>query len=320
MVLQAGHIQEHVQIDTLDTMKVKRPNLFLVGAPKSGTTTLHHWLNRHSDVFMSENKEPRFFCGFPKEAAYLPNRDGFVRNLVTDQADYAALFEPAGTEKWRGESSTDYLWVNEAPGSIFSANRGAESVKIIAVLRNPVERAFSEHSALIRDGLENLGFLDSLDAEGDRYSENWIPLFFHVRRGLYAEALQRYIKIFGKSSVGVFLFDDLVSSPTEFMNDVCDFLQISPVSENLDTQFNRSGVPRSRLIQTIEKSDNFLKSAIQTMTTRRFRTRIKLKVQRLNLKRLQISSLERETAYRLFENDILKTETIIGRDLSTWKL
>ena len=83
-------------------MKAEFPNLFLVGAPKSGTTTLHFWLNCHPKVFMSDNKEPRYFCGFPSDAAYLPNRSGFVQNLITKEADYAALFAQANKEKWVG--------------------------------------------------------------------------------------------------------------------------------------------------------------------------------------------------------------------------
>ena len=79
-------------------------------------------------------------------------------------------------------------------------------------------------------------------------------------------------------------------------------------------------MPRSRFIQTIEKSDNFLKSAIQAITTREFRTSLKLKIQKFNLRKLQITEQERETAYKLFKNDILGTEEIIGRDLSAWKL
>ncbi len=302
------------------TNKIARPNLFLVGAPKSGTTTLHHWLHRHPDVFMSNNKEPRFFCNFPIDAAYTPNRDGFIFNLVTEQAAYSALFADANDEKWIGESSTDYLWVDDTPENIFSATRDIEDVKIIAVLRNPVDRAFSEHSALIRDGLENLNFLASLDAEEKRYSENWLPLFFHQRRGLYASSLATYINTFGKESVGVFLFDDMVSSPATFLESVCEFLDISPINESMGATFNRSGVPRSRFVQAIESNNGLVKAAFQAITTRGFRTKLKLGIQKINLQKLHITQLEREIAYEKFEIDILETEKLIGRNLSAWKL
>ena len=302
------------------TSGAARPNLFLIGAPKSGTTTLHHWLDRHPDVFMSRNKEPRFFCNFPRDAAYTPNKDGFVYNLVTDQADYSALFVEARSEKWIGESSTDYLWADKAPLNIFSATRELESVKIIAVLRNPVDRAFSEHSALIRDGLEDLSFLESFDVEEKRYTENWLPLFYHLKRGLYATPLANYIDTFGKESVGVFLFDDLVASPTEFIEEVCKFLDISPVNESMDATFNRSGRPRSRFVQAIERNNGPVKSAFQALTTRGFRTRLKLGIQKLNLQKLHITQSEREIAYAKFEKDILMTEKLIGRNLSAWKL
>lgn len=301
-------------------MKAGFPNLFLVGAPKSGTTTLHHYLDGHPDVFMSKNKEPRYFCAFPRDAAYHPNREGFLQNLISDETDYAALFADANGATWIGESSTDYLWVEEAAANIHAATRHCEGVRIIIVLRNPVERAFSEHSALIRDGIEDLGFLDSLDAEDERYSQRWIPLYYHRKRGLYADSVARYIKTFGPDSVGVFLFDDLVASPDAFVSDVCRFLEIDPLPADPGIKFNRSGVPRSRTLQRIERSENLIKRVIQAVTTRAFRTKLKLRIQEYNLKKIHLSPRERAVAYEIFKDDIQRTEAIIGRDLSAWML
>ena len=145
------------------------PNLFLVGAPKCGTTTLHHWLSLHPDVFMSKIKEPAFFCKFGNVDWQGPGGDVFKKGIINDKMTYQSLFTATVTHRWIGEASSDYLWVERAPSRI-AKQCGRNNTKIIIVVRNHVERAFSEYSHLIREGRESLDFISSLKKENERYN------------------------------------------------------------------------------------------------------------------------------------------------------
>lgn len=228
------------------------PNLFIVGAPKCGTTTLHHWLSLHPDVYMSSHKEPAFFCDFSSKKWEGPDANIFIDEVVGDKDTYEALFEGTQNYKWRGESSTDYLWVDVVPRQIVK-QYGREGKKFLVVLRNPTERAFSEHSHLVRDELEDLDFISAIKKEAERFEKNWQPLFYHVKHSLYSAPLERYFSIFGRNHVKVILFDDLKENPKQVFREICIFLDIRKITLPINRILNKSGRPRSQTIHKLIK-------------------------------------------------------------------
>lgn len=299
----------------------KFPNLFIVGAPKSGTTSLYAWLSQHPDVFMSQNKEPRYFCDFDPNTKNGPLSDLFFEDYVNEYNEYLELFNNAlPSVKWLGESSTDYLWDEDSAQKIFENTKSHGEVKIIIILRDPVSRAFSEHSHLIREGVEDLSFIESLKAEDARYQNNWVPLFFHKKRGMYYSQVKKFLDYFGEDSVKIILYDELKHSKNKVFIDLCHYLKIDPVKISDNIIYNKSGKPRSRLLFNLERKNNIFKSIIRTITTEKFRNNLKFRIQSFNLKSIDFTVEDWQYAYNLFKDDIVKTEKLIKKDLSSWKM
>ena len=181
---------------------MRQPNLFIVGAAKAGTTSLWRALGEHPEVFMSPLKEPHFFSGvMPRRewAAHLPT--------VTTQAEYEHLFNAAGPARYLGDASTSYLW---------SGSRAAEAIwrhnpraRIIAVLRDPVDRAYSHYWNDAREGLESRSFEGALADELDRtYTGQWGQDSLYIDAGRYLGRVGGFLEYFGEQML-ILAYEDL---------------------------------------------------------------------------------------------------------------
>ena len=201
-----------------------RPNLFIAGAPKTGTTSLYGYLDGHPDVFMSPVKEPMYFA--------VDMRGGPRRRFVypEDEAEYLALFAGARGEKVLGEASTRYLASPAAPSLIHDFNPGAS---IVAMLRNPVDMLEALHNERVSFGTEDiLDFELALDADQDRLAGRRLrpgadPLWGAYRHwGMYGEQLARWLSVFDSAQMHVVVFDDFVAdTPREFER-LLEFLRV----------------------------------------------------------------------------------------------
>ena len=128
------------------------PNFFIVGVAKAGTTSLSEWLKQHPQIYIPALKEPRYFAS--------DLVDPIVRNVVRTKEDYLALFVKARNHKARGEASTSYFthW-QQVPERI---KRTIPDARIIILLRDPVERAYSSYLMLVRQGYETLPFSEAV--------------------------------------------------------------------------------------------------------------------------------------------------------------
>ena len=203
--------------------QTRRPNFFIVGAPKCGTTSMYEYLRQHPQVFMPERKEPHFLA---------PELEGKWPWGVRDEADYLALFKDAGDATRIGEASVWYLYSPEAARHIREFSPDA---LIIAMLRNPVDMLYSLHWQYVRDGEEDIrDFGVALAAENDRRSGRRIPRAARFVRGLfysvipcYTEQLRRYFDVFGRERVHIIVFDDLKADAGGVYRQVVDFLGIT---------------------------------------------------------------------------------------------
>ncbi|NEO53881.1 MAG: sulfotransferase [Okeania sp. SIO3B5] len=142
------------------------PNFLMIGAPKAGTTSLYEYLKQHPQVYLSEIKEPHFFSFEGRTQGFNdPSRANFIRKKVTKIEDYKKLFEEVKDEVAIGEASTSYIYIPEAVERI---KKYVPDVKIIAILRNPADRAFSHYLQHRKNGTEVfLDFADALKEEQD---------------------------------------------------------------------------------------------------------------------------------------------------------
>jgi hypothetical protein len=221
------------------------PNLFIVGAAKAGTTSLHGYLSEHPEVFMSERKEPHYFASFTMRGEF----DNFMPP-VRDVEAYQRLFVGSEGRKVAGEASPSYLCDVDAARRIKAA---IPQAKIIISLRNPVERAYSEYLMAFHAGQEKLSFDDALVADARR-EKGWGTSFQYVERGLYADQVQRYLDVFGRANVLTILFEELIRDTPKVMAEVAQFLAIDPgrfPDSTFTTVHNPFEASRGRLARAI---------------------------------------------------------------------
>lgn len=221
--------------------------LMIVGAPKSATTTLAHWLSTHPGMAVSDTKEPRYFTDFGQYEWTGPGGQYFSDTLARDEAAYLQSFHTNSSATWAVDASTDYLWCDASP-DLIKAWAGRFRTKLICVLRDPVDRAFSEYQHSIRDNLETETFARSLDLEDERFAQHWHPLFYHVRRSRYLEGVTRYHALFGDDLM-IMDFREFFD-PVTCAAKVTGFLGLDqPVEpsnerENASFVYNRPGIAR----------------------------------------------------------------------------
>ncbi len=207
----------------------QKVNLFIVGAAKCGTTSLHDWLDLHADVAMCRVKEPNFFATYitANPHVYLPpdNGEKVHYRIIKDAAVYDSLFEVTSDKKIIGESSVVYLWDADAPQKIQDYNPDA---KIIIMLRNPVERAYSHYLMMYNIGQEReTDFLTAL--KNDQFKPKIQgKSYLYLDYGHYHTLIKRYLALFPQQNVLLLSFNDLIANPTKTAAIVYDFLDIKP--------------------------------------------------------------------------------------------
>ena len=288
-------------------MSQPRPNFLVVGAAKAGTTSLHDYLGQHPEIFMSANKEPHYFV-----------RDYGVEKLE----DYLALFKGAEGKKAIGESSTLYLFCEESPEWIKSE---LGPIKIIVVLRNPARRAFSLYGWMVREGYEDATTFDeALQREQARLSDanfrGTCPQFYvdylYFTSGLYAAQVRRYLEVFGRRNVRIFLFEDFVKAPVGTCREIFEFLNVQTNFIPNTGHFNEGRMPRSIPLQF------WLRNRCHRLPfPRAWRQKLVSQLMELNLRRgpaPQADPVVQRTLIDRYRDNLRQLEGLIERDLSKW--
>lgn len=296
------------------------PNFIVVGAGKSGTTALYEYLDQHPQIYMSPIKETNFFALEGEQAAFRgPGVQERINSWsVTDIEDYRALFDRASGETAIGEVCPLYLYSPKAPGRI---QHHVPDVKLIAILRNPVERAYSAFTHLIRDDREPFGdFARALEEEELRIRDNWPWIWHYKRVGFYYEQLSRYFDIFDRERIRIYLHEDLRFQPADMLPDMFRFLGVDPeFTPDVSTRHNVSGIPRSKTLHSFLMKANPIKAGIKPLIPTKLRRRLVLNVRNRNLVRAPgLSSAVRRELVEAYRDDVLKLQELIQRDLQSW--
>lgn len=292
------------------------PNFLIIGAAKSGTTALYHGLKQHPDVYMSPVKEPRYFAPeFYRTNYDAPLRDSRRKQPMTLEA-YTDLFEAAGQAKAIGEASTEYLYFPETPQRIKTQ---IPKVKLVAVLRNPVERAFSAYCYQMRDGCAVLPFEEAIEAEPKRIKQNWRPGWLYLKSGDYLPQLERYYRTFDSSQIKVYLYDELRRQPQRLYRDLFSFLEVDPTFEPELAQKNVSKMPASQSLNRLKRRLKVVKPAIEALLPETLVERMSAKLDELNMRdKPELNQELRETLSEHFSDDVMELQDLIGKDLSLW--
>ncbi|HEV8190480.1 MAG TPA: sulfotransferase [Ktedonobacterales bacterium] len=299
------------------------PNFLVIGAAKCGTDSLCDYLGQHPEVYMCPNKEPNFFVADGKaEIPYCGRGDREAIEQwdmwVSSLDRYQALFAGVSGEKAVGEGTTWYIYDETVPARI---RHYIPEVKLIAILRNPADRAYSAYTMLLRDGRESIrDFAQALAVEGERIRDNWEPMWQYQRMGFYSSQLKRYYDTFDPAQIHVVVYDDFNARPSEVLRDLYRFLDVDDQFEpDTSERRNVSLVPKNHAYNRFIAGQNPLKAALRAVLPTDFRQRVKTSLLSRNLSKPPPLPPEiRQQLIETFRSDIIELQKQIDRDLSRW--
>jgi hypothetical protein len=289
------------------------PNFLIVGAPRAGTTSLYYWLTQHPSVFMSSIKEPHYYAVVDGDSEH---KAWCEAEFVRSRAGYEALFDGSDGFAAVGEASTTYLQSEGAPQRIAEA-LGQSRVRLIAVLRNPAERAFSHYLDHLSNRSETIGrFRDALRESPQRASAEKRIDWDYLAPGFYARHIERYLRWFPRESIKIVLFEDLSTEPAVALKEICGHLGIDPAFE-FDTSVRHNS---SRLIAggavPVLAGRKF--TAIRKLIPPAIRTGLIEGVKSVVMQKPKMSAADRARLIELYRPDIQLLEKMLGRSLGHW--
>lgn len=305
---------------------MRTPDFFLVGAPKSGTTAMHHFLYQHPEIFMiklrdsygwNEGKELHFFGS------------DLFSNWRTKEK-YLSFFSEARNEKRVGDTDVFYLYSKKASYEIKSFNPNSS---IIIILRDPVEMIYSLHSQSIFGGVEDIiSFEEALEAEEERKRGFRVPrnikfsieYLFYTEIAKYFEQVKRYFDIWGKEKVHVIIFEDQIKDMKGTYKSLLRFLEVdeefTPNFEVINPNRRITSITVHKLLSRPSRINKMLfRTLIPNLSLRK---RLKEFLWHLNIqykKRLPLEKSLRKRLQEELKSDINKLENLLDRDLTHWK-
>lgn len=283
------------------------PDFLVIGAYKSGSTALHEALRAHPQVFVPAQKGPSFFAYDGVEEPDRPLPPGTVRRWE----DYLALFDPAPAGAVRGEVSPEYLANPRAAGRI---RERVPDARLVAILRNPVERAFSDYLMYVRDGLEpETDFGSALDAQEERRRAA-APTGYYVETGFYGRQLRPYFEAFPRERIQVHLFEDFAADPDAVLRSLFAFLAVDPaLGEIPERAVNVSGVPRNALVAAAVRGGRRFAPLLPAAVRRRAKAALAR-----GLDRPALTPEDRSRLVELYREDVAELERLLERPLDRW--
>ena len=294
-----------------------KPNFILIGAGKAGTTAIYEYLRQHPQVYMSPVKEPNYFAFMGEKVAFKgPGEDRMINaSSITDAKTYYHLFDQVINELAIGEASQWYLYSDKAAARIKNA---LPEAKLIAILRDPVKRAYSDYLHFVRDEREPIDdFVSAIKAEQSRIDSHW-GFGHYVRRGLYYEQVKRYFDRFERQQIKIHLNEDLKADSLGLMQTIFEFLGIDDTFVP-DTSFrpNVSGIPKNKLLHRFLGKSNPIRMLIEPLAPDSLRKAM-ITFKGKNLSQPPLTDEVRQQLIPLFREDVLRLQNLIQRDLSSW--
>ncbi|MFD0689286.1 sulfotransferase family protein [Actinomadura fibrosa] len=297
------------------------PNFLVSGAPKAGTTALHAALARHPALYMSPVKEPKFFLtDGPPPARGGPGDAQTYREHVWRRADYEALFDDAPPGTLRGESTPFYLYDRDAQRRIRELIPDA---RLIAILRDPVERAHSNWTHLWSAGLEPIDDVVRACAEEERRIEaGWAAFWHYVRLGRYGEQLDHLFTLFPREQVLVLRYRELLEDPGRTLDRICAFLG---VEEGIVTEVPRENVTahpdhtiRHRILARTLRAGVAAGALLPGDLAVRATAPLERVLQRDGRPRRPLTWEQRQALIPYFEADVRLLERVTGKPFGDW--
>jgi len=311
------------------------PNFLIVGAPKAGTTSLYHYLDQHPQIFMSPIKEPNYFASeirpenFSDELQtqvakdlqelqeYLhgPMREKRFGGLVTQWDDYLRLFQGVKGGKAIGEASVCYLWSKTAAANI---RLKIPAAKIIMILRNPAEVAFSLYLQSVSNGLVRGPFRKMLQDSQLCNKEEFSLLYPFLELGLYYEQVKRFLELFPRENVLILWYEQYQARQLETLASIFRFLNVdTSFVPDTSQRYLEPKIPRFTAIShSLKKYGAWQRAGNWTPTV------LKPFWRRLVFRRrdsVVMDNKDKEWLYEYYREDIRELSKLVECDLTAWQ-
>jgi len=294
------------------------PDFIIPGAAKSGTTTLYQLLSQHPDLFFPPSrKEPFYFSFGGEKPNYTDEKFNLIPIWETDK--YLELFETASESQLCGEASTSYLYTYEKSIRLLKQFYGDRltDLKSMIILRNPVDRAYSHYTYLIRNGFENRSFEEAISKEGIKEWKEKRWGFDYLNYGLYANQVSAFKEAIPQTKV--WLLEDLKEG-RKTTDTMLDFLGVPSMSFDTSMKANPSGIPKNKGLVDLLRKNPIAKKIGKSLPSS-LQSNLKNKRDKLMSKLLVKEPMKPETRDHLrafFQDDIQKLQKVMDRDLSHW--
>lgn len=304
--------------------KLKYPNFLLIGAGKSGTTSIYDYLKQHPDVYLTPTKETNFFAvegQTPVDPKDDPEGFFYYPWAIYNLDDYKKQYDGIKNEKIAGEVCPAYLY---KPNTHTNIKRYVPDVKLIAIFRNPADRLFSRWLHLVRD---NRKPTDTFEEVFNKDSI-WWKRDDLVQEGFYFTHLKKYFEIFDKDKIKVYLMEDMKNDTKAFIKDLYQYLEIDDSFEPVtDISFNVSGIPKNKMADKLYGTNSVIGKSMKMISPKFYNNlknsnNLKRMINKLRKKNMDKPKLSLENRKKLineiYKDEILQLQDLINRDLRHW--
>lgn len=300
------------------------PDFLVVGAPKAGSTAVHQALVEHPQLFLSNPKEPKYFLtGGTKPTRSSQRGPGDAHSAqewIWQRERYEQLFDAAPPDTLRGESTPFYLWDKQSHARIYDAIPHA---KLIAIIRDPVDRAYSNWTHLRSDGLEpEPDFLAACRLEPRRVAAGFAPFWRYLELGRYGEQLEHLFSVFPREQVHVLRYKELIDDPQATLDAIFAFLGAKQGVVTRIPPSNTSGWARDSAVNAALRrairGGAVLGSFVPPNIWRQAQRPLVNTLKREKTHRPTLSVDYRRELVEHFRADIALLESLLGRSYSDW--
>lgn len=291
------------------------PTFLVIGSGRAGTTSLHHYLQAHPQIFVPKAKAPSYFYAVDEPSTRRrPETDAY---FVRDRSQYFELFTKGRHHSARGEVSPAYLCSPRVPERIASE---LPTVKLIAVVRNPTERLVARFVARRRDGLENLPSIAAVvDHEKRHHIDEQDSAGTYVASGFVSHVLERYLEVFGNEALTLLLYDDLKADPRLFMDRVLTAIGVDP--EHIGDVHRTHNASLGEIpggVGQIWRRSARLRTRMRPFVPRSLRDRA-FRMVTSRISPVSIPTADLETLDEIYREETERLSILLGRDLSHWR-
>jgi hypothetical protein len=303
---------------SVETSAGAGPTFLVIGAARCGTTYLTRMLDSHPEISICEPKEPHFLAFAEETVAFTGPGDGETINhfSITEETQWRKLFKPVAGVSQYGDGSVSTLYFHEA--AVANIKKFCPDVRMIVMLRNPTDRAFSAFEYWTGRGFETETFTRGLDLEQQRIRDGYHHIWHYTQMGFYSEQLRPFIDAFGSDQLLILGYEEFMADKRAGLDRCRKFLGVGPFSElDVEVQVNSGGMSRNRLVtQALRWTRRMpmLRWLIRKVVPWHLRERVRTS----SVEQRQMSVEERNRLDAVFADERAALAELLGESAPAW--